>query len=168
MVRCYQNENSFLHLSNIKCLHYYGASQECCSWLYSWWFIAWGYSQFYPYHYFIWLPQCQGRDQSRFASSQWETSLQCNEVSHWLGAYLDWSLQGSNTREWVDKSHWHVEGILPKGPYLPCVSMAGRALLAGYHRCTFLRTWRCGHNVRTTKSLSICYGKYCSYISKYT
>ena len=28
----------------------------------------------------------------------------------------------------------HLEGILPKGPYLPCVSMAGRALLAGYHR----------------------------------
>ena len=33
--------------------------------------------------------------------------------------------------------HWHtlhIEGILPKGPYLPCVSMAGRALLAGYPR----------------------------------
>ena len=28
----------------------------------------------------------------------------------------------------------HIEGILPKVPYLPCVSMAGRALLAGYHR----------------------------------
>ena len=28
----------------------------------------------------------------------------------------------------------HIEGILPKGPYLPCVSMAGRALLAGYPR----------------------------------
>ena len=27
----------------------------------------------------------------------------------------------------------HIEGILPKGPYLPCVSMAGRAILAGYH-----------------------------------
>ena len=25
-----------------------------------------------------------------------------------------------------------LEGILPKGPYLPCVSMAGRAILAGY------------------------------------
>ena len=25
-----------------------------------------------------------------------------------------------------------IEGILPKGPYLPCVSMAGGALLAGY------------------------------------
>ena len=28
----------------------------------------------------------------------------------------------------------YIEGILPKGPYLPCLSMAGRALLAGYHR----------------------------------
>ena len=28
----------------------------------------------------------------------------------------------------------YFEGILPKGPYLPCVSMAGRALLAGYHQ----------------------------------
>ena len=27
-----------------------------------------------------------------------------------------------------------IEGILQKRPYLPCVSMAGRALLAGYHR----------------------------------
>ena len=30
-----------------------------------------------------------------------------------------------------------LEGILPKGPYLPCVSIAGRALLAGYHRITW-------------------------------
>ena len=28
----------------------------------------------------------------------------------------------------------YFEGILPKGPYLPCVSMAGGAHLAGYHR----------------------------------
>ena len=28
----------------------------------------------------------------------------------------------------------HFEGILPKGPYQPCVSMAGRALLARYLR----------------------------------
>ena len=33
----------------------------------------------------------------------------------------------------------HIEGILSKGPYLPCVSMAGRALLAGYHR---YNSWR--------------------------
>ena len=28
----------------------------------------------------------------------------------------------------------YIEGILPKGPYLPCVSMAGRALLTRCHR----------------------------------
>ena len=33
----------------------------------------------------------------------------------------------------------HFEGILPKAPYLPCVSMAGRALLAGYPR--FRNKW---------------------------
>ena len=32
------------------------------------------------------------KDQSRYAPSQWGTSLHCNDVSHWLGAYLDWSL----------------------------------------------------------------------------
>ena len=32
---------------------------------------------------------------------------------------------------------YQIEGILPKGPYLPCVSMAGRALLAGYHHNVF-------------------------------
>ena len=26
----------------------------------------------------------------------------------------------------------YIEGILPKGPYLPCVSMMGKVLLAGY------------------------------------
>ena len=31
-------------------------------------------------------------------------------------------------------AHLFIEGILPKGPYLPCVSMAGRALLTGYPR----------------------------------
>ena len=34
----------------------------------------------------------------------------------------------------LNKRQAFIEGILPKGPYLPCVSMAGRALLAGYHR----------------------------------
>ena len=32
------------------------------------------------------------RDQSRYAHSQWEMSLLCNNISHWLGACLDWSL----------------------------------------------------------------------------
>ena len=32
------------------------------------------------------------RDQSRYSPSQWEMSLHCNDISHWLDPYLDWSL----------------------------------------------------------------------------
>ena len=47
----------------------------------------------------------------------------------------------------VAKAKWwpslcYVEDILPKGPYRPSVSMAARALLAGYHRCVRYRTRR--------------------------
>ena len=34
----------------------------------------------------------------------------------------------------------HIEDILPKGPYLPCLHMADRALLAGYPRFMHQRT----------------------------
>ena len=41
----------------------------------------------------------------------------------------------------------HIKGILPKGPYLPCISMAGRALLVGY-------PWHDIHNIiRSCKEL---------------
>ena len=33
------------------------------------------------------------RDHFVNVSSQWETTLQCNVVSHWLGAYTKWSLK---------------------------------------------------------------------------
>ena len=32
------------------------------------------------------------RDQPIYVPSQWKTLLHCNDVSHWLGAYLDSSL----------------------------------------------------------------------------
>ena len=32
----------------------------------------------------------------------------------------------------IARTQSYIEGILPKGPYLPCVSMAGRAHLTGY------------------------------------
>ena len=39
-----------------------------------------------------------------------------------------------------------IKGILPKGPYRPCVSMAGRALLAGGYPCIMMTSqwarWR--------------------------
>ena len=40
----------------------------------------------------------------------------------------------------------YIEGILPKGPYLPCASMVGRALVAGYPRYIIL--W-CNYNIIT-------------------
>ena len=42
----------------------------------------------------------------------------------------------------------YYEGILPKGSYLPCVSMVGRALLAGYHRILDC----CGRNPLVTRA----------------
>ena len=41
-----------------------------------------------------------------------------------------------------------IEGILPEGSYLPCVSMAGRALLSGYPR--ILSLW-CRAQYRITR-----------------
>ena len=59
----------------------------------------------------------------------------------WAGITACWMLYWvwKGLPVWNDKSPQalplqYIEGILPKGPYLPCVSMAGRALLAGYHR----------------------------------
>ena len=40
------------------------------------------------------------------------------------------STTGKEMTKW--HTHTHIEGILPKGPYLPCLRMADRALLAGY------------------------------------
>ena len=35
---------------------------------------------------------CKLKDHSVYVPWQWETALQCNAVSHWLGAYTEWSL----------------------------------------------------------------------------
>ena len=55
----------------------------------------------YEIHYWLWildktnalpLPLSYCRDHALYALSQWETTLQCNGVSHWLGAFTEWSL----------------------------------------------------------------------------
>ena len=35
-------------------------------------------------------PRLGNRDHSRYGLSQWETTLHCNGVSHWLSPYKDW------------------------------------------------------------------------------
>ena len=52
------------------------------------------------------LMRHHSRDQSRYVPSQWETSLQCNDLSHWLGAYLESSLI-HKTGHKRPKSHNH-------------------------------------------------------------
>ena len=49
------------------------------------------------------------KDQSRYAPCQWATSLHCNDVSHWLGAYLDWTLHFAKSL-WT--LHWNIVKIL--------------------------------------------------------
>ena len=41
------------------------------------------------------MQHSMGRDHFVYAPSQWETTLQRNVVSHWLGAYTKWSLYES-------------------------------------------------------------------------
>ena len=49
---------------------------------------------------------------SRFVPSQWVTAILCNDVSHWLGASLEWDDSMLAPRQWEmvllcnDVSHW--------------------------------------------------------------
>ena len=48
------------------------------------------------------------RDNFVYAPSQWETTLQCNVVSHWLGAYTKWSLPYDTVMSQLNRrSHTH-------------------------------------------------------------
>ena len=53
----------------------------------------------------------------------------------------------------------YIEGILPKWPYLPCVSMAGRALLAGYPRYQC-----CDKGLPVTSQCTVCFFIYLQWI----
>ena len=59
-------------------------------------------------------------------------NLDLENTQIWCGITRGLELYSSLWHCWCEP---HVEGILPKGPYLPCVSMASRVLLAGYPRC---------------------------------
>ena len=62
------------------------------------------YTQSCPFHSFS--GHCQRcRADTRFAPSQWETALLCNDVSHWLGANLEsalcWLSCLGTSRKWT-------------------------------------------------------------------
>ena len=45
--------------------------------------------------------QMRLRDHSVYVPSQWETTLQCNVVSHWLGTYTEWTLETAVSSGWL-------------------------------------------------------------------
>ena len=70
---------------------------------------------FYPYltgwlhlQWDILLSQSQFRTDSRFAPSQWEAALLCNDVSHWLGASQESALQLLNPDEYGETEQNYV------------------------------------------------------------
>ena len=60
-------------------------------------------STHYPVYWLLIKGCSKGRANSRFAPSQWETALLCNDVSHWLGANL------ASARERCWWRHYFVE-----------------------------------------------------------
>ena len=84
---------------NIKVLTWVHSDKHGCSlpWNHSTWLTSPGYQS----------PAIQERSlsraDSRFAPSQWETALLCNDVSHWLGANLELALLSTLYR---CKSFW--------------------------------------------------------------
>ena len=55
------------------------------------------------------------------------TNRSTNRMIHWIMPFTKQQLPWST-------AYIHIEGILPKGPYPPCLRMADGALLAGYPR----------------------------------
>ena len=61
---------------------------------------------------------CIHRDHFVYAFSQWETTLQCNIVSHWLGPYTEWSLiQGPLSGWWLKITDVHKVLATERGRY---------------------------------------------------
>ena len=47
------------------------------------------------------LTMCVIRNHFVYAPSQWETTLQCNVISHWLGAYTKWFLCDASVNRYI-------------------------------------------------------------------
>ena len=54
------------------------------------------------------------RDHSWYVGSQWETTLHCNVVSHWLSAYAEWTLKKLLFVIWdiASKCHFHISHLI--------------------------------------------------------
>ena len=79
-----------------------------------------------------------------YVRSQWETTLQCNVASHWLGAYTKWSLCKKIRDECDVVCHDCSEGYQPEEIIYECV-VGGEILYLNiyifeYKTCMHLHT----------------------------
>ena len=88
------------------------------------------------YNYISWFVSCicervcVDRDHSVYVPSQWEMTLQCNVISHWLGAYTKWSLIYPKAKQTP------LCDALPSG--LHCgMAMVGGVIMAAHRRDTW-------------------------------
>ena len=58
--------------------------------------------------------QWLSRDHFVNASSQWEMTLHCNVISHWLGAYTKWSLVIYHASFWLRPLLWRLMTLIPQ------------------------------------------------------
>ena len=57
------------------------------------------------------------RADCRVASNQWETLLQSNAISHWLGANLELALNQLSSTAFIFSKQWYPMSILPGGRF---------------------------------------------------
>ena len=82
------------------------------------------------------------RDHFVYVSNQWEVTLQCNVVSHWLGTLEEWSLGIHNPRRHI--SHRYAGKLL--GPISQRVNELVIQILKNWW-CLYLKIMFClGHN----------------------
>ena len=66
------------------------------------------------------------------APSQWETTLHCNVVSHWLGAYTKWSLISGAFSGKLPSGEWHWIIVMIREPLVVQLVVSWAADLQGF------------------------------------
>ena len=93
----------------------------------------------------------KSRDHPMYAPSQWETSLQCNNVSHWLGTYLDWFLKSIILMGLHKKWHFTTNELLQM-----------HSIMQKRHKLENFIV-RCGQHIK----VEIKWPSFCRYFQKY-
>ena len=100
----------------------------------------------YSHKYFKIIFKCiyaNTRDQSRYAPNQWGTSLQYNDVSHWLGTHLD--ISGNNSKCIYSNVYHCRSATVPTAPQ--CLALAqnnfewGTLCDGGHESTNDVREW---------------------------